>query len=88
MVVVVGWAMNGGVKSMFSCVTVLTIGSLHSRESFSYLIKHAFKCLDFYLLWLTRFLFLAVGCGVLAHWKTFTFTHSEDDKLVSLAGGI
>jgi len=58
------------------------------RESFSYLIKHAFKCLDFYLLWLTRFLFLAVGCGVLAHWKTFTFTHSENDKLVSLAGGV
>merc|ERR1712013_103304 len=58
------------------------------RESFSYLIKHAFKCLDFYLLWLTRFLFLAVGCGVLAHWKPFTFTHSEDDKLVSLAGGV
>jgi len=58
------------------------------RDSFSYLFKETFTCLDFYLLWLTRFLFLAVGCGILAHWKTFTFTHSDNDKLVSLAGGV
>jgi len=58
------------------------------RESFSYLFKHTFTCLDFYLLLLTRFIFLAVGCGILAHWKTFAFTHSENDKLVSLAGGV
>jgi len=58
------------------------------RDSFSYLLKHTFTRLDFYMLWLTRFLFLAVGCGILAHWKTFTFTHSNNDKLVSLAGGV
>lgn len=57
-------------------------------ESFSYLFYHTFTRLDFYLLWLTRFLFLAVGCGILAHWKTFTFTQSDNDKMVSIAGGV
>ena len=38
-------------------------------------------------MFLTRFLFLAVGSGILAHWKTFSFTQSIDDNLVSIAGG-
>ena len=43
---------------------------------------------DFYLLWLARFLYLTVGAGVLAHWKTFSFTQSDDDQIISIAGGI
>ena len=43
---------------------------------------------DFYLLWLARFLYLTVGAGVLAHWKTFSFTQSDDDQIISFAGGI
>jgi len=58
------------------------------RDSFSYLFSKTFTRLDFYLLLLTRFLFLAVGCGVLAHWKTFSFTQSKDDKLISIGGGV
>jgi len=57
------------------------------RNSFSYLFYHTFTRLDFYLLWLTRFLFLTVGCGLLAHWKTLAFTQSADDKMMSIAGG-
>ena len=57
-------------------------------ESWSYLYHETFPRLDFYLLWLTRFLFLTVGAGALAHWKTFSFTQSDNDKLVSLAGGV
>ena len=57
------------------------------REAFSYLWKKTFTRLDFYLMFLTRFLFLAVGSGILAHWKTFSFTQSIDDNLVSIAGG-
>ena len=43
---------------------------------------------DFYLLWLARFLYLTVGAGVLTHWKTFSFTQSDDDQIISIAGGI
>ena len=57
-------------------------------ESLSYLYHQTFPRKDFYLLWLTRFLFLTVGAGALAHWKTFSFTRSDNDKLVSLAGGV
>ena len=37
---------------------------------------------------LPRFLFLVVGSGFLAHWKNLAFTQSQDDKLVSIIGGI
>ena len=57
-------------------------------DSFSYLYHETFPRLDFYLLWLTRFLFLTIDAGALAHWKTFSFTQSDDDKLVSIAGGV
>jgi len=58
------------------------------REAFSYLFHQTFTRLDFYLLWLTRLLFLVVGAGILAHWKTFSFTQSSNDKLVSVAGSV
>ena len=29
-----------------------------------------------------------MGAGVLAHWKTFSFTQSDDDQIISIAGGI
>jgi len=57
------------------------------REAFAYLFNSTFTRLDFYLLFLTRLLFLAVGSGILAHWKTFSFTQSTNDNLVSIAGG-
>ena len=35
-----------------------------------------------------RFLFLSIGAGLLAHWKTFSLTLSRNDSLVSGAGGV
>ena len=57
-------------------------------ESLSYLYHQTFTRLDFYLLWLTRFLFYTVAAGAMAHWKTFAFTQSDDDKLVTIVGGV
>ena len=57
-------------------------------ESLSYLYHETFPRLDFYLLWFTRFLFLTIGAGALAHWKTFSFTQSDNDKMVTIAGGV
>ena len=54
----------------------------------NYFFSDAARNTDFYLLWLARFLYLTVGAGVLAHWKTFSFTQSDDDQIVSIAGGI
>ena len=53
-----------------------------------YIYQDAARRLDFHLLWLTRFLYLVVGAGVLAHWKTFSFTQSDNDQIVSIAGGV
>ena len=57
-------------------------------DSLSFLYHETFPRLDFYLLWLTRFLFLSIDAAALAHWKTFSFTKSHNDKLVSIAGGV
>ena len=57
-------------------------------DSMSFLYHETLPRLDFYLLTLTRFLFFTVGAGALAHWKTFSFTKSDNDKLVSIAGGV
>ena len=54
----------------------------------NYFFSEAARNTDFYLLWLARFLYLTVGAGVLAHWKTFSFTQSDNDQIVSIAGGI
>ena len=56
--------------------------------SWDYLCHQTFPRLDFYLLWLTRFLFYTVVAGASAHWKTFSFTHSDNDKLVTIVGGV
>ena len=56
--------------------------------AFSFLYNDAARDLNFYLLWLTRFLYLTVGAAVLAHWKTFSFTQSENDQLVSIVGSL
>jgi len=58
------------------------------KAAMAYLVKETFTRKDFYLLWLTRFLFLVVGSGFLAHWKNLAFTQSQDDKLVSIIGGV
>ena len=58
------------------------------RSAVDYMLRDAGRRLDFYLLWLARFLYLTVGAGILAHWKTFSFTQSSDDQVVSIAGGV
>ena len=55
-------------------------------QALSFLYKEAARDKNFYLLWLTRFLHLTVGSAVLAHWKTFSFTQSDNDQLVSIVG--
>ena len=57
-------------------------------NALSYVYKDAGRDKNFYLLWLARFLYLTVGSAVLAHWKTFSFTQSDNDQLVSVAGGL
>lgn len=65
-------------------------GTLRERllSAWLFMYKDASRSLDFHLLWLARFLYLTVGAGVLAHWKTFAFTQSSNDKIVTIAGGI
>ena len=46
------------------------------------------RSLDLYLLGLARFLYLLIDAGVLAHWKTFTFTQSSNDQIIAIAGGV
>ena len=58
------------------------------QSAWLFMYKDASRSLDFHLLWLARFLYLTVGAGVLAHWKTFAFTQSSNDKIVAIAGGI
>ena len=58
------------------------------KSAVLYIYKDAARTLDFHLLWLARFLYLVVGAGVLAHWKTFSFTQSDNDQIVSIAGGV
>eukprot|EP00092_Neocalanus_flemingeri_P020675 GFUD01022405.1.p1 GENE.GFUD01022405.1~~GFUD01022405.1.p1 ORF type:complete len:473 (-),score=85.93 GFUD01022405.1:37-1455(-) len=58
------------------------------RSSFSFLIHHTFTRRDFYLLFLTRFLFITINCSFFAHWKSLCFTLSDDDRLISLIGGV
>jgi len=58
------------------------------KAAMAYLVRETFTRKDFYLLWLTRFLFLVVGSGFLAHWKNLAFTQNQDDKLVSIIGGV
>ena len=50
-------------------------------SAWSYVYREAARTGDFYLLWLARFLYLTVGAGVLAHWKTFAFTQSSNDQV-------
>ena len=50
-------------------------------ESLSYLYQEACTSKNFHVLWLTRFLHLIVGSAILANWKTFSLTLSDDDKV-------
>lgn len=58
------------------------------QSAWFFMYKDAFRSLDFFLLWLARFLYLIVGSGILSHWKTFAFTQSSNDKIVAVAGGV
>ena len=58
------------------------------KSAWLFIYKDASRSLDFHLLWLARFLYLTVGAGMLAHWKTFAFTQSSNDQIVAIAGGI
>ena len=51
------------------------------KSAWIYIYKDVSRKLDFYLLWLTRFLYLFVCAGILAHWKTFSFTQSDNDQV-------
>lgn len=53
-----------------------------------YFYTDASRSLDFYLLCLARLAFMTIGAAVLAHWKTFAFTQSGDDQMVSVVGGV
>merc|ERR1712079_208634 len=57
-------------------------------SAWSYVYREAARTGDFYLLWLARFLYLTVGAGVLAHWKTFAFTQSSNDQIVAITGSV
>ena len=58
------------------------------QSAWIFMYKEASRSLDFHLLWLARFLYLTVGAGMLAHWKTFAFTQSSNDQIVAIAGGV
>ena len=83
----VGLVLVVGAPSPDSSSTQLKI-SERLKSAALYMYKDGGRGLDFYLLWITRFLYLTVGAGVLAHWKTFSFTQSDDDQVVSLVGGV
>ena len=51
------------------------------QSAWHYMCRNAGKSQNFYLLWLERFLHLTIGAGVLAHWKTFSFTQSDNDQV-------
>ena len=51
------------------------------KSAWIYIYKDVSRKLDFYLLWLTRFSYLFVCAGILAHWKTFSFTQSDNDQV-------
>ena len=50
--------------------------------------EDASRSLDFYLLCLARMAFMTINAAMYAHWKTFVFTQSGDDQMVSVVGGI
>ena len=54
------------------------------QSAWFFMYKDALRSLDFHLLWLARFLYLTVGSGILAHWKTFAFTRVAMIKLLLL----
>ena len=49
------------------------------KNAWKFMYQEVGRTKNFYLLWSARFLYLAVGAGALAHWKTFSFTQSRDD---------
>jgi len=58
------------------------------RDGFLYLAHHALHRPEFYLLFFTRVFSMSVTGCVLAHWKTFLLTKSQDDQLIALVGGV
>ena len=58
------------------------------ESAWLYFYKDASRSLDFYLLCLARLAFMTINAAMFAHWKTFAFTQSEDDQMVSVVGGV
>jgi len=56
------------------------------KAAWKFMYHEASRSLNFYLLFLARFLYLAICAGALAHWKTFSFTQSNNDQVMSIVG--
>ena len=52
------------------------------KDAWNFVYHEAGRTNNFYLLLLSRFLYLSVGAGALAHWKTFSFTQSRNDQVI------
>ena len=51
------------------------------KDAWNFIYLEAGRTNNFYLLLFSRFLYLSVGAGVGAHWKTFSFTQSSNDQV-------
>jgi len=56
------------------------------KAAWKFMYQEASRTQNFYLLFLARFLYLAIGAGALAHWKTFSFTQNNNDQIISAVG--
>ena len=58
------------------------------ESAWLFFYQDASRSLDFYLLCLARLAFMTIDAAMFAHWKTFAFTQSSDDQMVSIVGGV
>ena len=58
------------------------------ESAWLFVYQDASRDLDFYLLCLARLAFMTIDAAMFAHWKTFAFTQSSDDQMVSVVGGV
>ena len=58
------------------------------KSAWKYMYQVACRDYNFYLLWMGRYLYLTIDAGVLSHWKTYSFTQSNNDQIIAIAGGV
>jgi len=56
------------------------------KAAWNFMYTEASRSVNFYLLFLAKLLYLAIGAGSLAHWKTFSFTQSNNDQVIAAIG--